>query len=423
MIVVAAAGGGIAASAWTAQVLTGLEESFGKEFRDSLFIVSSVSGGSVGSMYYLTGFDRSARHSCRLEAIRAAAAASSLEQVAWGFAGPDFWKFFIASAPGTYGRGVALEAAWKKQFIIHKLSPRPFDGEMYAGERLLDVARRVCQGKAPIALYNATVVETGEPFVFAPIQIYDRSGQGFLGFRNFLDEYPGFDVEIATAARMSATFPFVSPVARPRAFADGSLTSGDVRPAWHLADGGYYDNFGAFTLLRLLNQLVPEFCRNGGRKILFIQIALTDSRAIADGSQLNESIYKSIQDWIQNVLSPLFTLANVRTTSQPYRNQFDTNLFRQRWKKANGSQSTTPQIKFEHVIFALHDDQAPNSWHLTRKQKDRIRNAWERTLRQAMVGKPHSGLNRIRKMLDVTSTKLSDACRVQLNGLRMSMPR
>src|SRR5205823_8920219 len=48
VIVVAAAGGGIQASGWTAQVLAGLrEDPAGAEFTKSLRVISGVSGGAV----------------------------------------------------------------------------------------------------------------------------------------------------------------------------------------------------------------------------------------------------------------------------------------------------------------------------------------------------------------------------------------
>jgi hypothetical protein len=60
---VAAAGGGIQAAAWTARVLTGLEEICAEKrpgrFVQSLKLLSGVSGGSVGIMYFVTA--------CKLE--------------------------------------------------------------------------------------------------------------------------------------------------------------------------------------------------------------------------------------------------------------------------------------------------------------------------------------------------------------------
>jgi hypothetical protein len=53
LVVVTASGGGIHASGWTTQVLAGLQEMLGEDFTQSIGLISSVSGGSVGSMFFL----------------------------------------------------------------------------------------------------------------------------------------------------------------------------------------------------------------------------------------------------------------------------------------------------------------------------------------------------------------------------------
>src|SRR5581483_7479218 len=56
VVVVATAGGGIQAAAWTAQVLTGLQaqcqSELGLDFAGSITAISSVSGGAVGTMFF-----------------------------------------------------------------------------------------------------------------------------------------------------------------------------------------------------------------------------------------------------------------------------------------------------------------------------------------------------------------------------------
>src|SRR5262249_35098671 len=108
VIVVAANGGGIQAGAWTSQVLYGLIKEFPK-FQQSLCMISSVSGGSVGNMFFVHWL---ADNKVALEPD-VAAAMSSLDEVAWGLAWPDFLR---ALCPwlfgGLIGRGRALERAW-----------------------------------------------------------------------------------------------------------------------------------------------------------------------------------------------------------------------------------------------------------------------------------------------------------------------
>ena len=53
LVVVTASGGGIHAAGWTAQVLTGLQDWLGADFTKSIGLISSVSGGSVGSLFFV----------------------------------------------------------------------------------------------------------------------------------------------------------------------------------------------------------------------------------------------------------------------------------------------------------------------------------------------------------------------------------
>ena len=95
LVVVCASGGGIQAAGWTAQVLTGLQEDdlLGKSFTKAIGLISSVSGGSVGSMYYLDHFNaRGYPPDDESDNIFNSATADSLDAVGWGLAYPDLWR-------------------------------------------------------------------------------------------------------------------------------------------------------------------------------------------------------------------------------------------------------------------------------------------------------------------------------------------
>jgi len=51
-----------------------------------------------------------------------------------------------------------------------------------------------------------------------------------------------YDVTVATAARLSATFPYVTPAS----------CSDQPGPQPHIVDSGYYDNYGMATLVELV---------------------------------------------------------------------------------------------------------------------------------------------------------------------------
>ena len=100
VVLVAASGGGIKAAAWTTRVLTGLEEANPRIFGDSVRLISAVSGGSVGAMYFVSEYDANGAglpsDVSTLEEAVARSEASSLDDIAWGLVYPDFLRIFFA---------------------------------------------------------------------------------------------------------------------------------------------------------------------------------------------------------------------------------------------------------------------------------------------------------------------------------------
>src|SRR5262249_14237905 len=152
-ILVAATGGGIQAAAWTARVLTGIDTALPPNLRDaythSIRLLSTVSGGGVGAMYFCerytdAGFDRR-----QLEKVVAHAEASSLDDVAWGATYPDAWATFIPPIRPLAGdRGQALEWAWtRSQEVARPLSAW---------------RTQVWSDLRPANIFNATLVDSGE---------------------------------------------------------------------------------------------------------------------------------------------------------------------------------------------------------------------------------------------------------------------
>jgi hypothetical protein len=238
VIVVAAAGGGIQAAAWTARVLTGLHEESRKwngSFADSVALISSVSGGAAGSLFFLNQYGpapgRPGFHAPDPKgSLWERAAAPALDDVAWALVYRDLPRILIpwrASAEDELlDRGRMLELAWQSR-------TRNFGG-------LSAWRAGVKEGWRPAAIFNATIAETGEPLLLSTTD-FDRGGPRKgrntarqPDLRTFYDEYPGADLPVVTAVRLAASFPYVSPAARAK-----TLT-----PENHVIDGGYYDNYG-----------------------------------------------------------------------------------------------------------------------------------------------------------------------------------
>src|SRR5262249_51842989 len=146
--------------------------------------------------------------------------------------------------------------------------------------------------------------------------------------------YSGTDLAIVTAARLSSSFPFVTPVAR---------SEGD---SGHMADGGYYDNYGMSTLIQWLDQdLAPD---KPIKEVMVLQIR---------GFPPDELKEKSRRGWLFQSYAPLATMFHVRTAGQFAHNEDEFRLL-QKAKKAAG-------LSIYTSVFQFCGKDPPLTWHLT----------------------------------------------------------
>jgi hypothetical protein len=127
-ILVSATGGGIHAAGWTAQVLAGLAESleadYPGQFAPAVRLISAVSGGSVGAMYFLEAYQKDGSlpggedgGRPRLDNVVDAAEASSLDEIAYALVYLDQWR-------GLFPFG------WQHKYLL------PFESRLLARKRL-----------------------------------------------------------------------------------------------------------------------------------------------------------------------------------------------------------------------------------------------------------------------------------------------
>jgi hypothetical protein len=208
LVIVTAAGGGIQAAAWTAVVLTQLENEI-PQLRNSIVLIACFRRKRRNNVLHKT------------TDVVDLAASSSLRQVAWGFAYPDAWRIFIGKIAGKEDRAVAMEQAWGQY-----RHPGSADNPKWCGadHKVSTWRSAAAAGKQPAVIFNATVVETGQRFLITNFKAEDYSDGRTLAQINvpsqqaavaFDRSFPDHDLDITTAARLSATFPVVTPVARP----------------------------------------------------------------------------------------------------------------------------------------------------------------------------------------------------------------
>jgi hypothetical protein len=367
-ILIAATGGGIQAAAWTARVLTGIDQALSEKPADlrtaytkSIRLLSTVSGGGVGAMYFAErykakGFDRRA-----LDDVVAKAEASSLDDVAWGATYPDAIATFFPPVRSIFGdRGQALESAWTRSLDV----ARP----------LSEWRTEVWSDERPANIFNATLVDTGERFLIGTSRLgwHERRG-----LRNFEEVYERRDLQVVTAARLAASFTYVSPATR----------TAESRRAYHVVDGGYYDDYGMATLIEWLNEALEGVGGAGSfPRVLVIQIRSDPGEQRLQPDRWHGPFY---QLW-----APAETLLNVRSTGQISHNDEEFERLQKLWKEQH--------LEIDNVIFRFCGEHPPLSWHLTGLEKRAIESEWNkhvvdgrglRAIQDFLLGQPLKGVD------------------------------
>src|SRR5262249_40730470 len=138
---------------------------------ESVALISGVSGGAVGSMYYMNLFDPKREKVFDRDALNELmekASVSSLDEIGWGLVYRDFPRIFFPylnqlSGGELLDRGYMLEESWRSKAQINA--------------NLSEWRNGITEGLRPAVIFNSTIAETGEPLVFASTEIKGK-GKG-----------------------------------------------------------------------------------------------------------------------------------------------------------------------------------------------------------------------------------------------------
>ena len=417
LIIVAASGGGILAAGWTTKVLTELHKAY-PNFRQELRLISSVSGGSVGSAHYVSALpdDKDKQLSAEaLQEIVEDSMKSSLAVTSYGVAFPDFRRALVPIwVDQEFDRGRLLEADWRKIANERRGKDR---------RRLVSLSEwraAIAQGNKPAVIFNSTVMETGERIAITPLSSLKSAWAGEKcddakpypdrhSYARTLSEFLGqadhYDIDVWTAARLSATFSYVSPAVRA-AFAErqDNIVSGRRLPPrrqepqkkrlckeaqvkhteteksaeeqpqpegteanglLHLIDGGYHDNYGVASALDWLAAVLE----NKNVDLPFTHIALVEIRAKPDIPEA-----EAANEWLAAWFGPLLGLMNSWGFTQTSSNDTAVNRLLDRFKRH--LQESQAGVRFESFVF-VPEGKGPLSWHLSTAQKNFVRCSWQ----------------------------------------------
>ncbi len=391
IVIVAAAGGGIQSAAWTTRVL----EELGKQmvlqpadssapttapagaagtnlgilnisdFHNSVRLISGVSGGSVGAMQYAHAFDVAGEN--RFDGAARATSASSLQHAVLGLVRDDLLRatmpFQVWMRKTLFiDRGLLLQETWSRNAAA-------MTGKPLSESTLSQWAKDARQLQKPALIFNATVVETGERMAISTVPRASL-GEGLrrVGNFEFTERYQA-DIEMLTAARLSATFPIVSPAARP-ALAANRTSSGELLPSkngWsvfndggsllHVVDGGYFDNSGVVGALEWLDEALEALGERNRPDIMPKNILIVELSAFERPAPTGAAVDagQRPQGTMFDLISPALAIANVRNSGQAsFTNQL-LDTFSKKWLSAK------QPVQIEHVTIYPEEEERPIS--------------------------------------------------------------
>jgi hypothetical protein len=391
-LIVTAAGGGIQAGAWAARVLDGLNEQLKQQpvpLRDRLALVSGVSGGSMGILYYGAYRDTTPPPNARCLTATCQSKESSLDEIASALVGTDHLRR-VLSWPARPDRGAALEYSWASRLPSGgKYSIRDWSDRTRAF-----AMRESDAGPFPAFLFNTTVVETGQPAAFVTTQFPSRDYRDRFSkalkqsavvesinrlFELSTEDRPesarDVGLQLSTAARLSATFPYVSPAA--------TLDIDGSKP-YHLVDGGYYDNYGLAAVSQWLDdaleQLKPTPQQPLDVAVAIVQGLMQSSEDVLKGDEkakrkVKEPVIEN-HGWAWQLVAPPAAFLKTRSFGQWAGGMQTLQLLKEKWALRN---VTIRPILLDYPAakLAAACRAAPLSWKLSQPQQQCIEDGWE----------------------------------------------
>jgi Dyp-type peroxidase family len=333
IVIVAAGGGGAYQAAWVAQVLAGLTYLWDEAFSRRVRLVSATSGGAVGAMHYLNRYAPSAvPRPNDAAAIVSAAAEPSTGDVWWGLTFFDLAR--VLPLRVNRDRGWALERAWERSLT-------PARQRRTLGQWRQDVAA----GWRPAMAFNAMAVETGDRVALATYRLPDKPA-----LKSLQDVTGGYDIDVVTAARLSASFPYVTPFSR----SDGATVFA------HLADGGYWDNHAVATAIDWLTATQGQVDR---RPVLLVVIPPPPQGAREPRDRT----------WAWQLTAPLAGLEAMRTNAQLARANEAIDAYERARASRQGSSSAGRAFR---VVRFPTPGTPTLSWHVSTAERCAIAQAW-----------------------------------------------
>ena len=406
IVILAVSGGGIRAAVWTARVLEGLQEAMpggeGVDFREHVRLITGASGGMVAAALMVADWEgdwadrgqpqlHEADRRLNLGLYSAILAEQSLLPTFQTAVLRDFsCNLFVPPWQRvSYDRGRALEEKWMLNARSRGFGPpaqRRSQWESLRQQRRLSPFQRTfadlydleAQGRRPSLIFAPMFVEDSRRLLISNLNLealavpgqhvqkdLGQISQGVATLaRSGLECFKLFPqamntLEVGTAARLSATFPVISPA-----------VSLPTEPPRHVVDAGYYDNYGVnLAVLWLVENREALLRHCSGVALVEIRAFPLQAQGFEPGREapVQPEAATLIADTLGALSAPLRAVFRARFNVGYYRNNELLAVARQLFPQDPEARSAYLQ----RFILEL-DTKAALSWYISDEEKRRI---------------------------------------------------
>jgi hypothetical protein len=373
MILLGVSGGGQRAASWTFSTLQFLDSCTNKNFFKHTSFIAGASGGVIGASYYREMYLRSLSDTTiKLWDNRyyQNITKDMLNPVIFGFVASDlFFKTDLSKDSNTFckDRGYALEQTLNR------------NTELVLDKKLMDYALPEYNGKIPMLLMAPTILNDGRKLYIAsqPVSYMTSLSinnkltipQNIKGveFNRFFEKQNAKNLNILTALRMNASFPYVTP--------NISLPS---EPRLQVMDAGLADNFGFTDAVRFLF-VFRKWISENTSGVVFVSIRDTDKQVSIEKNASNPSIMDKIFNPIGSILINWAEIQDFKNddfleyAKTIYKGKMSVINFEYIPKSVYWAQLKNDNLEIVRLEEKKNAQRAALSWHLTQKEKESIK--------------------------------------------------
>ncbi|MBS1616739.1 MAG: patatin-like phospholipase family protein [Bacteroidetes bacterium] len=355
LVVITVSGGGSRSAYWTFRALQYADSLCGGDLFRRTAIISGASGGMLGAAFWRNLHQQALEGKIQTPyapKYQAAIGEDLLNAIIFSFVAVDiispFNRVKLSGYRYTKDRGYAME-----QDLLNNTHG-------ILGGSLADFKNDEKSGRIPQLIINGTIANDGRKLIMATMPLsYLTQPVSTLGdtanptidavdFGTLFAKQNAYNLRLITALRINATFPYVLPVVRFPSV-----------PAMNVMDAGLRDNFGAEIASRWMH-VFQDWLHQNTREIIWLQIRDTKEYDVLPATT---------QDHLGAMLSdPLFIIQHkwepFQSYSQSYLRDYVAAFFGPKLHAL--TLEYTPQKE---------DKMAKLNFHLTRQEKDDLRQA------------------------------------------------